>query len=141
MAFLLKSDFEHLIPLDEIDEITGSDDALINDALAAAEEEVKSYLRQRYNVVNEFAKTGTDRNDLLMRLVADVTLYELHSRINPRNIPAFRIEKRDDAIKYLGKVANPRHGLDMELELVDHGENKGLDITFGNSANTSKHNY
>jgi len=231
MGFLIKADFEHLIPLDELDIIINSDETILNEAMRSSIEEAKSYLRQRYDMALSFFdvvdwnmdqnfttshivvlsanqyKNGTnyaigdlvyyengsddvyiciqaahnniptdtaywtaigknnalytciqaaqgqypnnatyfeqrdDRNHLLMRLIANITLYELHSRINPRNIPTFRIERRDDAIKYLTKVADPRNNIEIDLPLVDHGEQKGLDISYGSSELTNNHTY
>ena len=39
-----------------------------------------------------------------MTIFIDVTLYHAHSRINPRNIPDFRVERYRDAIEWLKKV-------------------------------------
>ena len=58
-----------------------------------------------------FYTPGDTRNALVKRHVIDITLYELHSRINPRNIPELRIQRRDDAIKYLMNVADPRKNI------------------------------
>lgn len=44
------------------------------------------------------------RDDLIMSLVIDITLYNIHSRINPRNVPEIRLQRRDEAIKWLGMV-------------------------------------
>ena len=51
---------------------------------------------------------GDTRHPLILRYMVDITLYELHSRINPRNIPEHRIQRRDDAITYLKMVIDPR---------------------------------
>ena len=137
MGFIVKADFEQSIVLAELDEITGSDDTILDESIDSVEEEVKSYLRQRYDVATAMAEVGSARNNLLIRLCVDITLYEIHSRINPRNIPEFRIQRRDDAIQYLRDVANPRNNIEINLPLVDHGEDKGLDISFGQSTNNN----
>ena len=137
MGFIVKADFEQSIVLAELDEITGSDDTILDESIDSVEEEVKSYLRQRYDVATAMAEVGSAMNNLLIRLCFDITLYEIHSRINPRNIPEFRIQRRDDAIQYLRDVANPRNNIEINLPLVDHGEDKGLDISFGQSTNNN----
>jgi hypothetical protein len=46
--------------------------------------------------------TQTDvRSAKMVSITIDLTLYHLHSRINPRNIPELRGFRRDDAIKWL----------------------------------------
>lgn len=54
---------------------------------------------------------GDTRHPLILRYMVDITLYELHSRINPRNIPEHRIQRRDDAITYLKMVIDPRKNI------------------------------
>lgn len=44
------------------------------------------------------------RHQYLLTIFIDVTLYHAHSRINPRNIPDFRVERYRDAILWLDKV-------------------------------------
>lgn len=80
------------------------------------------------------------RSKLIRRLSVDLALYSLYARINPRQIPEHRIKLRDDGVTYLGKVANPRHNISLDLPLVDHGENSGNDLTFGSNTKQS-HNY
>jgi hypothetical protein len=73
------------------------------------------------------------RDKLLKRQAVDLTLYELHTRIKPRQIPEHRIAKRDDAVKYLSDAANPRKNIYLDLPLVDHGTNRGNDASFGSN--------
>lgn len=44
------------------------------------------------------------RHQYLLTIFIDITLYHAHSRINPRNVPDFRIERYRDAIDWLKKV-------------------------------------
>lgn len=80
------------------------------------------------------------RNALIVRQMVDLVLYELHSRINPRNIPEHRIQRRDDAIKYLRDVADPRKNITPDLPLITFAENTGVDISFGTTSNEN-HSY
>lgn len=48
---------------------------------------------------------GDTRSQLIKMHLIDVTLYHLHARINPRNIPEFRIERYRDCIDWLKKIA------------------------------------
>lgn len=81
-----------------------------------------------------------NRSALILRFLIDLILYEIHCRINPRNIPEHRIQRRDDAIKWLKGCADPRGNMNPNLpERTDHGTNKGVDITFG--SNTKQSHY
>lgn len=75
--------------------------------------------------------TTDPRHQLLKRMHIDLTLYDLHARIKPRQIPDHRIALRDDAIQFLRDSADPRKNITLDLPLVDHGEQSGVDMTFG----------
>lgn len=70
---------------------------------------------------------GDSRNKLILMHFIDVVLYQLHSRINPRNIPEFRIIRRGEAIDYLKMVARGTITPDLELITPEQGNN----IVFG----------
>lgn len=95
---------------------------------------------QNPNNATYFEKTDP-RDYLIVRQLCDLVLYEIHSKINPRNIPEHRIQRRDDVIKFLRDCADPRKNLFRNLPLINYGENKGFDISFGNSANVENHSY
>lgn len=83
---------------------------------------------------NDTSKWGSDpRKKILVRYHVDIALYELHSRVSPRNIPTYRIDRRDDAINWLKSVADPRKNITPDFPLIVHDENKGNDISW-NSA-------
>jgi phage gp36-like protein len=86
-------------------------------------------------------ETGEKRNALMKRHVVNIALYELHSRINPRNIPEFRIQRRDDSVSWLKLVQNPRNNVDADfLPKRDLGLQKGNDISW-NSKKKLSHDY
>lgn len=76
---------------------------------------------------------GDTRELLIRRYMVDISLYELHSRLNPRQIPEFRIQRRDDAISYLKKVADPRKNITPGFPLKVQATDEGNDITFASN--------
>lgn len=72
---------------------------------------------------------GDSRDDLILMHYIDIVLYHLHSRINPRNIPEFRIVRKDEAITYLKMIARGTVSADLELLYPDQGNN----ISFGSN--------
>lgn len=44
---------------------------------------------------------GDNRSQQLVTYVVDITLYHVHSRISPRNIPDLRVKRYDGALKWL----------------------------------------
>lgn len=75
-------------------------------------------------------KPGDIRKLLIRRYMVDISLYELHSRLNPRQIPEFRITRRDDAISYLKKVADPRKNITPDFPIKVFADKEGNDITW-----------
>ena len=81
---------------------------------------------------------GDNRNQQIVLFLIDITLYHLHSRINPRNIPDLRKERyngndpmdRGGAIGWLKSVA---HG-NVNADLPVIAPTQGLSMRYGNAA-------
>lgn len=90
---------------------------------------------------------GDNRNQQVVLYLLDITLYHLHSRINPRNIPDLRKERYDGnspnqtggAIGWLKKVASG----DVNADLPNIQPQQGMSIRWGsaNDSNTQSNNY
>lgn len=80
----------------------------------------------------QFTK-GDTRHPLALRYMIDVTLYELHSRINPRNIPEHRIQRRDDAISYLKMVIDPRKNISPNFPELVRATNQDNAVVWGSN--------
>ena len=99
----------------QLTEIIEQDDTIVDMALNAAIEEVKSYLtvndqtnwndgRPMYDANTIFSQTGTDRNALLMQMVKSVAKWYVCELSNV-DIIEEQVQKRyDRAIEYLEKL-------------------------------------
>ncbi len=105
MAFILKTDYGTAIQDNVLDAIVESDDDLIVTANKAAVELMKGYLNNRYDVVAIFSETGDARHPVVLMYGIDIALYDLHRRINPRKIPAFRSERYKIAKEWLMDIS------------------------------------
>ena len=81
---------------------------------------------------------GDTRSTLIKMHLIDLTLYHLHSRINPRNIPDFRIARRDDCISWLKMVAKGQ--LNVNLPVITDPDKAGLKVKWA-SNDKFNHNY
>lgn len=101
------ADLLALIEQDILDSVTGGDDTLIDTAELSALGEVTGYLNIRYDAAKAVDRTETDYNGIptVLEKLADITLYHLHSRVMPDNIPTLRQTRYDNAINWLEKVA------------------------------------
>lgn len=72
--------------------------------------------------------SGDSRSQHIVMRLIDITLYHLHSRINPRNIPEFRIARRDEAIQWLRDLTKGTVTPNLPLIEPEQGNN----IEWGN---------
>ena len=90
---------------------------------------------------------GDNRNQLIVTYLLDITLFHLHSRINPRNIPELRMVRYDGnsqnqtggAIGWLRRVASG----DVNADIPNIQPQQGMSIRWGsaNDSNTQSPNY
>lgn len=82
-----------------------------------------------------FFTEGDTRNDLLINFMIDITLFELHKSINPRNIPDLRGIARDEAIEYMKMAIDPRNNMcPPGFVLQTYDDNQGNDIIWGSNS-------
>ena len=63
---------------------------------------------------NTYWKEAEDQQ-LLRTFVINMTLYLAHARIQPRNIPEFRVQLRDDAIDFLKQIKKGDITMDLPI--------------------------
>lgn len=89
----------------QIIDIVEEDETIVEIAIDAAIEEIKSYLAGRYDTINVFNKQGNERNRLIVELTKDIALWQIIRLSNP-DILFDRVKDRyDRAIDYLNRVA------------------------------------
>ena len=86
MAFIDKTDLVGSIRENVLDNITSFDDSKLDGAINFAVGLMSGHLNARYDVVNIFNKTGTNRDPVIVDYCVDIALYRLHNLINPRKI-------------------------------------------------------
>jgi len=136
MIYFTKEDFLARIKASNLETITEGDDSLLTDHELDAVHEVSSYLAHNYDTGAIFMPLETPDfklNPTIKRMTIDIALYNLHnSRVNPRNIPENIVQKRDDAIKWLRDVANPRTQTVADfLPKREFGERRNNAISWG----------
>jgi len=115
--FLAKEDLGSTMYGYQIDQITEGDDTIIDIALAAAEEEVRSYLignnrvewqdgRLQYDVEAIFTAAGADRNSLIVKMTVTVAKWWIVDLANVDMIYEQAKERYDRAVEWLIKLAS-----------------------------------
>lgn len=86
-------------------QIINTNEAIRDQANLLAISEARSYLIQKYDIDLELTKTGAARDQQILSTIIDISLFHLHSRIAPRNIPELRQTRYDNAIAWLKMCA------------------------------------
>lgn len=97
---ITETDFHTYIKADVLDRIIEDNPTYLQEAILSAKEEIETYLENRYETILLF---DSPKNHFKM-LWIDISLYHLHSRISPRQIPELRGIRYDSAISFLQKV-------------------------------------
>lgn len=105
-----------------IDEITDGDTQIVLQAIEAAIEEVRSYLRVRYDVAKVFAAEGSARNALILENTKVITVWNIIKLSNAETIYEMWKERYDRVINYLVKVADGDAAPDLPLITNEKGD-------------------
>jgi phage gp36-like protein len=124
MPFLTADDYKSQIKDSILDTITEETALLRTNAELMAEAEMTGYLAVRYDATAIFAATGTSRNAQIIMFYVDIVLYHLHSRINQGQVPQLRMDRYDQAIKWLEMVA--KGSLAPDLPEISDGNDDGV---------------
>ncbi len=109
--YLTKSDIEKgAYP--EVVAVLSRNDSNITQAIEEAIEEVRAYLTARYDMDKEFAKTGTARNTMVVKIVRDVALWNIYSGSNPVNMSETREANYHSTLKLLRDIQAEKATID-----------------------------
>jgi phage gp36-like protein len=122
--FLTKDDYKTLIKQDLLEVVISQDDTIRTRAELAAQAEIESYLRARYDVAAIFSAVADARHPQILMYMIDVALFHLHSRINPRNVPELRGVRYEQAIDWLKAVAKGNIAPDLPVIASDQPSNR-----------------
>jgi len=105
MNFLQLTDITDIMLNQDLELLTDGDAANLVHPESKALAYVHSYINTRYDAETALSATGTDRNQTLIMVVADITIYYLMAKITPDNIPTIREERYADAKDWLEKIS------------------------------------
>lgn len=101
-----------------------------------------SYWSAMINIINTnttYWVNADNRYPLFVEIAMDLTLFNLHARINPRNIPDLRIERNREALDQLERWGS---GTDTaEVLETNAAEYQGYSITSGASSDKQTNNF
>jgi hypothetical protein len=104
MNFLTDNDFTEYQVRNEVLAVLKISNSTLDTAELAAQEQMSTYLRSRFDVAAVFAASGLARNPLLIMYMIDMVLYHLHSNTPARVMPKIRQDRFEAAITWLTSV-------------------------------------
>jgi phage gp36-like protein len=124
MAFIVKADFYSIIRQLRLEQMTDSTDPIIEQAISESVAMVKSYLFAIYDTEGVFAKTGTERDILMMLFCKNIAVYLLHKRLPNVMMPENVKDDYTETKRQLEQVAKGIIDLDLprKSELDPNGD-------------------
>lgn len=105
MKFLQSTDFNGIIATSIYDQLKGINSANVDKAELLAITELAP-LQARYNIPAELAKSGTARNEELIRVLVHITAYYLYNVVEDDSIPERITTNYKNQIAIIEKIAN-----------------------------------
>ena len=105
----------------QLGEIVEDDNTIAEMAIAAAIEEVKSYLCSRYDIEKTFSAEASERNPLILEITKDVALWQIIRLSNPDILHERVKDRYDRAIEWLDKVARGLISPTLPIIQDEHG--------------------
>jgi phage gp36-like protein len=86
-----------------LDALMRGDVNVATQAIVEAEAEVSAYLSARYAIADELQKNdqSVDRVSMVVKLVRDIAIYNIHSFSAPVNMPENKLRAYEDAVRLL----------------------------------------
>lgn len=106
MAFLIDDDYKDQIKDAILNAILEGSTSTRTKAELKAQEQITAALNVRFDAAAVFAATGDSRNAMVIMVMIDLSVYHLHSRISPGQVPQLRADRYQDALDWLKSVAS-----------------------------------
>lgn len=110
--FIELKDYDASIHREILDALTRADESIVEICEDCTIAEMRGYLSRRYDCDRLFSATGNERNQLVLMMAVDITVYHIFCIHNPRNISDIRKDRYDRAKEWLKAVADGKISID-----------------------------
>lgn len=134
--YINKADIQRGMRPEVLETLTRGSYAVVDQAIAEAEAEVAGYLAARYDIATELAKapdqTPDTRLTMVLKLVRDVAIFNIHNFTAPVNIPENRRDSYNNAIALLKSVQGEKASINgLQRISTANGTTTSSYIQFG----------
>lgn len=102
--FIELSDYDASIHRDILDALTRNDEAIVEICEDRAITEMRGYLSGRYDCDKIFSAIGNERNQLVLMMLLDITVYHIFCIHNPQKLSQMRKDRYDRAVEWMKAV-------------------------------------
>jgi hypothetical protein len=126
MTFLTNEDLYTAIDKDVFNMLIEKVPTRLEDSEATARGYISGNLGSRYNLQNEFAKSGGARNATLVRWMIYLTVYYLYNTVQDLDIPERVTKNYDDVRKEIEKIVAGKMATDLTPITGEDGKPKTI---------------
>lgn len=120
--FLTDNDYKVVIGATALTVATQAEAENRKKAEAEAIEEISGYLRPKYDTNKIFSAQGEERNNYIVMITCDISLYHLYGSVPQKMGMEIRKERYERAIKWLEDVSRGTIVPDLPLATSESGE-------------------
>ena len=137
--FIELTDYDASIHREILDALTREDNTIVEICEDRAIAEMRGYLSRRYDVNAIFSTTGSDRNQLVLMMAIDISIYHVFCIHNPQKLSQIRKDRYERAMEWLKQVAGEDISIDGAPLLPE--EERAASSTFLIKSNRKRVNH
>lgn len=124
--FIVYDDYKSFITVDRLEQLIKNDKSILTDAELYAASTIEDALFERYEIGQELAKVGANRNRTLKMWAIYLALYIIYQRLPESMIPKSVIKNHDDTIDNLEMVTAGKKSINIAVKLGPDLDGDGI---------------
>ena len=117
--FITENDLYTKIRQSDLKQIIGTDDTIVNHALATAQATASSIIGKKYDIDALTGAEGDKREPILVSTICDIAIYEIVALAQPNIDLTDRRERAQQATLYLKDIASGEYPMPWPLKQLD----------------------
>lgn len=141
MTFLTTDDFLMKMSEDIRNQITDTNNAILDDAEIHATAIIQDAFYDKYDLDAEFAKTGDDRHRNLLRWMLNLTIYFIYERIPDEQVPERIVKNYDDTIAEIKAIEQGKRNTSLTKLIREDNQRKETNFRWGSNEKRTHNPY
>jgi len=133
MTFLTPDDFLMKMSEDIRNQITDTNDAILDDAEIHATAIIQDAFYDKYDLDAEFAKTGDERHRNLLRWMLNLTVYFIYERIPDTEVPERVVKNYDDTVAEIKAIEQGKRNTSLTKLIREDNLRKETNFRWGSN--------